>query len=699
MGVLTSLVLLAAVQAPVTSVTVYGDRARVVRTASVGAAELQVVEFPLLHGTVDVATIRVEATGAQVQRVDLENVAAEVFFGDAARKAWEAVETLSDRIAVATAARVARDQQIDELRKLTPVAPKDELGRPAVRLDASGWGAATQFVAARVARLQLERQQLSIQLAKLELDKARATKEAERLGGGKATGGVRVRAVVKSEGSARVMLSYETAAARWSPSYELQYLPDQGRVVLAFSGLVSQESGEDWEGARLTLSTAHPARFERAPELLAWRVGQADRFVPTPTPVQLRVEPAPALGAAPPADKDDEAAPGGIRSFQGLAQEAPQNAKKIVASSVAPSNGGKLVGTVVDASTRAPVPDVVVTATSPQLQFEQVAVTDRSGSYAFPQLAPGTYTLRFEHETYKPYPRGGIALEANRTLRLNVELLPESVALTGGAVVVVGKAPVVDIRSPEAAAKFAAAPTPKRAETGIGLGPPQAYRGPAAGAQEPAAEAAGLDLAFTSVHPETVMSGKGTLRVPLSTETWPVTVTRKAFPALSPQTYLLARLKNPAKGVLQGGPVALSVGTDPAGTAELPVIRPGEDLTLPLGVDRALRPIRNIQLVLVEEGVFSKDDASEYRVTLEMANPYRLPVAVTFVDQVPVAHGDNIKVTLLETKPWAREDKETGRLEWDLVLPPSGKATAFFRYRVVRPKGWKLEQQETEVQP
>ncbi len=108
---------------------------------------------------------------------------------------------------------------------------------------------------------------------------------------------------------------------------------------------------------------------------------------------------------------------------------------------------GQLTGTVVDASTKAPVPDVVVTATSPNLQGEQVAVTDSTGTYRIPQLPPGSYSLRFEKETYKPYSRGGIALDVDRTLRLNVDLLPENVTLTGQEVVVVGKAPVIDVGS------------------------------------------------------------------------------------------------------------------------------------------------------------------------------------------------------------------------------------------------------------
>jgi Domain of unknown function (DUF4139) len=536
------------------------------------------------------------------------------------------------------------------------------------------------------------------QISKLELDKARAAKEAERLGGGQRQGGLRVRATVRGEANARVVLSYETSAARWKPTYELQYLPDRGQVVLAFSGLVSQESGEDWDGVRLSLSTARPARFERLPELLTWRIGQADRFIPTPTPVELRVEPAPALGAQPPEEQNSRQAEqnahhpaGGIRSYSGVAR--------------GPTSPGKLVGTVVSASTHASIQYVVVTATSPQLPSEQGAVTDAQGNYVFPQLPAGTYSFRFEVEGYKPYARKA-TFEGGQTLRLNVELLPESVSLAGQEVVVVGKPLPVEMDSAQTgmpvtstfAKKRAAPAAPPRPEGGVGLGPPQAFREPPPIPAGWEADTAGLDLAFASAHAETVQSGKGTLRVPLTTETWPVEVTRKVFPALSPQTYLVGSLKSPAKGVLPGGPVALSVGTDPAGTAELPVMRPGENLTLPLGVDRALRPIRNVQLVLVEEGAFSKDDVSEYRVTLEMANPYRLPVSVTFVDQVPVAKGDHVQVRLLETAPWARQDKLTGRLEWDLVLPPAGKVTTTFRYRVVRPKGWKLEQLETEVQ-
>lgn len=109
------------------------------------------------------------------------------------------------------------------------------------------------------------------------------------------------------------------------------------------------------------------------------------------------------------------------------------------------SGGAVLTGTVVDASTKQPVADVVVTATAPELQGEQVVVTDSAGFYRIPSLPSGTYSLRFEGDAFKPYSRDGILLRGDATIRMNAELLPTT--LKAEEVVVVAKAPTVDVGS------------------------------------------------------------------------------------------------------------------------------------------------------------------------------------------------------------------------------------------------------------
>ncbi len=62
--------------AKVSAVTLFNDRARVVRTGTVAlaASGSSLVEVALLPGSVDVASVRLEAAGAEMRRVDLARI-------------------------------------------------------------------------------------------------------------------------------------------------------------------------------------------------------------------------------------------------------------------------------------------------------------------------------------------------------------------------------------------------------------------------------------------------------------------------------------------------------------------------------------------------------------------------------------------------------------------------------------------------
>ncbi|PIQ83552.1 MAG: hypothetical protein COV75_06955, partial [Candidatus Omnitrophica bacterium CG11_big_fil_rev_8_21_14_0_20_63_9] len=50
-------------------------------------------------------------------------------------------------------------------------------------------------------------------------------------------------------------VSYRVPGATWQPAYEARAQTGEDRVALGFSGLVRQQTGEDWRDVRLTLST------------------------------------------------------------------------------------------------------------------------------------------------------------------------------------------------------------------------------------------------------------------------------------------------------------------------------------------------------------------------------------------------------------------------------------------------------------
>ncbi|HYO66203.1 MAG TPA: mucoidy inhibitor MuiA family protein, partial [Archangium sp.] len=524
---------------------------------------------------------------------------------------------------------------------------------------------------------------------------------------------------------------YVTTGARWFPAYELRLEPEANRVQVAFSGRVSQQTGEDWEDAALTLSTALPATATLAPELATWKIGQRERFIPTPASVSDSWRaPPPAPPKPPEAPNEDLRMRARLLSLIGNAGSAstppaqpapaPQNFVEDRSRAQSPAGTSTIIGTVVAADTKRPVADVVVTATSPNLLGEQIVVTDAQGQYRIPQLPPGVYALRFDKESFKPFSRSEIQARLERTIRLNVELIPESL---GESIEITAAPPTVDIgststgvnveqdfvkriavnrpggkggaaRSFESLAEAAPGAVGPAVSVPVGLAPPEGWRRPVVDPRLPASLAGGYALAFPSQRRETVLSGKGERRVPLFTETWPVQVERKLYPALTPNAFLVAELRSPSRQVMPGGDAQLFVGADPAGQARLTLVSPGEPFTLPLGIDSAVRPVRNVKLMTSEKGLIGKDDVTEYLVTLEVANPYPFPLPVQLHDQWPLSRSEDVEVKLVRTEPYAEQDPARGTLVWRLTVPPSEKKGVSFLYTVRHPKGWRLEQSQ-----
>ena len=106
--------------------------------------------------------------------------------------------------------------------------------------------------------------------------------------------------------------------------------------------------------------------------------------------------------------------------------------------------------------------------------------------------------------------------------------------------------------------------------------------------------------------------------------------------------------------------------------------------------------MRNVKVIQSEQGLVNKDEVTQYAVTIEVANPYRSPVAVRLIDQLPVTTQKDVEIQLLENKPQATQDKRTGALEWRLTIPAAQKTVVAFTYTVKRPKGWLLQQSEVK---
>jgi hypothetical protein len=114
--------------------------------------------------------------------------------------------------------------------------------------------------------------------------------------------------------------------------------------------------------------------------------------------------------------------------------------RESVAQGGGASSTATITGRVAD-NTGAVLPGVTVTASSPSMLGVQTAVTNDQGTYRFPAVPPGTYTLTYELPGFNTLRREGIELRLGFTATINVDLQVASLQET---VTVTGESPVID---------------------------------------------------------------------------------------------------------------------------------------------------------------------------------------------------------------------------------------------------------------
>ncbi len=628
------------VEAPVTAVTVYGDRARVTRTATVTLQGRRTVVFPVLGGSVDPGTLRLESPDAQVETFEIGRVSDDELPVDEARQLLDALEKLDERIAQAQR-EIEVWREFDLGPRLRPVTPALDGPRAPPRVDGRGLAPVLGFARSFSDRVAGKVRELGDELRELGEERQRLAIRAHRLGAGGRKGGYRVRARVEGHGRARLHLSAMSRRARWQPAYDIRFDPRDQKVSVYFGALVAQETGEDWVEARLTVSTAAPGSATTWPRLPVWKIGEQERFVPTPYAAPRPQPPAPP--AVPP--REGVETPAMVRERL--------RGELLAKAGTAPGFRRAQMETESDKGERESTagPEINVYAEAPKVEA------------ARPPPPPPAPAMA-------PAPRRASAMADVAVA--NVEVLSAS-------------------KSSDSSRRSVSVPVES-----FGLRPP-GVRGEA---PPPAAFAGGYDLVYQAAAPETVRSAKGTRRVALFVRSFPVAVERRIFAGVSDDTFLVGLMRNPLGHPLPEGDARLFVGADPAGTAHLGLVGAGQTAVLPLGVDAAIKPIRHVDVETKETGLISKDEVSTYRVTVELANPYGVPLSVRIVEQLPIAQDDHVKVKRLSAEPRTfeaqdadgRELARKGGVEWRLVVPARARQVVRLVYALERPKGYRLHQ-------
>lgn len=264
---------------PIREVTVFGDRAEVVRRGELrvdaGVQEVVVEDLPasLVEGTVRAgarSTVSVRLLSTDVRTVFLE---------ESQNPEVLRLTVQLEELEAETVARARRRDAIN-LRRSFLASLSNQGGRAVARALAHGEADVTAATAI-AGLLSAQSEELDGQEAQLDAQEREAAKQRDALGRRIAAigeaGATRRRQVavgmeMTGPGDVELEVRYNVLRCRWAPIYDIRLTSADGPTDLRLTYLaeVTQSTGEDWGGVALLLSTARTTGGTQVPELEPW---------------------------------------------------------------------------------------------------------------------------------------------------------------------------------------------------------------------------------------------------------------------------------------------------------------------------------------------------------------------------------------------------------------------------------------------
>jgi uncharacterized protein (TIGR02231 family) len=273
----------ALVTSRIAEVTVFSDRARVTRVGHVTLKEGEAqCSFSRLPGWVDESSVRVALGSSQQGRIADVQVQRDYLARPAdeeLRKAEAAVIEIDDQAqAMDDEVKVldAKYAQIEQTKAFSmEKLPKDTAVRD---VNIESYGKVVSFVSTSLSDIAKARRDIGKRRRDLEPElKVRKKKLAELQ---KMAQLEQISVIVTLDGikggAVDISLVYMLPGATWEPGHELRASAgDPAKVTIASYAVVTQTTGEDWEGVVLTFSTQSSEETSRIPELAGALLGRA----------------------------------------------------------------------------------------------------------------------------------------------------------------------------------------------------------------------------------------------------------------------------------------------------------------------------------------------------------------------------------------------------------------------------------------
>ena len=253
-------------------VSVFRQGAQVMRTGQgMVPAGQSVLKFTGLPADLDPASIQFSATGD----FTILSVAFQRNFINPLEKN-EAVVKLEDQL---EALQDKLNRELADLQVLTEeenlILANKNVGSQQNGVSMEDLQALAEYYRKRLKEIKLEKLEVDKRKKAIQedLDKVRQQLNATMAQfQKKASGEVLVNTLADAAVNAKFSLSYLSRSAGWKPSYDLKVTSVSQPVSVQLKAEVFQNTGEDWTGVKLSLSTGNPSEPGTRPELQIWRL-------------------------------------------------------------------------------------------------------------------------------------------------------------------------------------------------------------------------------------------------------------------------------------------------------------------------------------------------------------------------------------------------------------------------------------------
>lgn len=264
-------------------VTVYNDRAAVTRHAQIqlSAGEYELV-FENLPNALENQSLQLDVKATEAVIIQDININHHYLVSNAnerLRVVEQEIKVLQEKLAQVDDQETLLVNQknfIDQAQKST-VGEDSRANRPSLEqvqqiMDFSSVSLAKLSEETR--QLSTEKEQLQKQLQVLKDNQTLLFDETQSQ-----VKDVTVKVNVPKTEMVKVNLTYVTYGASWTPIYDARFSSKEQKLSLNYLANVAQQTGEDWQGVKLTLSTAKPSLSGTVPELKPWTVAQYNERV------------------------------------------------------------------------------------------------------------------------------------------------------------------------------------------------------------------------------------------------------------------------------------------------------------------------------------------------------------------------------------------------------------------------------------